>query len=336
MSSDLAIIVHGGAGRYPERLCQDKPPQLKAARELGWKALTKGASAVEVVAVALGALEAAECFNAGYGAYPNQDGKVFLDAGIMDGSSRAFASLINVSRVKYPSQLVLDMLKRKEHYMCIWTDEHQAALDKAKSADKKRYGWVKSEAEMLSPYVERLHKEEDGLEIKRDKKKEDKDRNGTVGCVVRDKDGHIAAGTSTGGVSHKPLGRVGDSPVIGAGVYADDKVCALSTTGHGEAILETALSGYVISAIREALKQDGNCFKKDEALLEKLLGNEFKNFEAQVPQKTAAMIVMPSCGKPAYGMSACNLTVSMSTGSKAKIKEEYTRLFFPDRTFKEL
>src|SRR3990167_1925227 len=229
MSSELAVILHGGGGKIGPEHGQKKLPYLRKALDLAWAALVAGKPGEFAVVEALRVMEGCEYFNAGYGGYPNVNGIVLLDVGLMRGD-RDFVSLIHVRRVKYPSSIALDMLLPRRTLLSTWTHELMMKLDEAPEFIKGRYGLVATHEDLVAPFVKQLMKEKGDFEVARDPKKEEAKAHGTVGCVVRDAKGEICAGTSTGGVSFKYNGRVGDSPIIGAGVFADNEICGLSTT----------------------------------------------------------------------------------------------------------
>ncbi|RIL06449.1 MAG: hypothetical protein DCC75_10815, partial [Proteobacteria bacterium] len=248
MSSDFGVIVHGGAGGAQDK--SEEPERVQGLREAvdcAWKLLVAGADGMEAVAAALRVLEENQLFNAGFGAYLNVDGKVFQDIGLMRGSGE-FTSVMNIPNLKFPSALACDLLKKGELGMRVWCAELDDFVRQAPAETQQRYGLVRDPRDLIAPYAEQVFQRYKRRQSGAQDPSQASTHQGTVGCLVRTKQGRLFAGTSTGGTLGKPPGRVGDSPIIGAGVYADDSVCALSATGHGESILRANLSGGVIGA----------------------------------------------------------------------------------------
>ena len=302
MSNGLAVIIHGGAGKLKRENASKKLPVMQQAVEGAWLALKQGKPGEFAVVQALRAMEESEYFNAGYGGYPNLNGVVLLDVGLMRGNLD-YVSIVNARRIKYPSEIALEMLKDNKTLMTTWTHELMTELDDAADFIKERYGHVQTHQELLSPYVEELLKDPQAAEVAKIEKM------GTVGCVVRDANGKVYAGTSTGGVSAKENGRIGDTPVIGSGVYADDEVGGFSTTGHGESFLRTLVTGHVISQMRSSLRSDPALFSKDTNALKKLVDLEMDELVRRA-QGRGAMIVIPVKGDPVYSYNSEMLSVA--------------------------
>ncbi|MCB0309600.1 MAG: isoaspartyl peptidase/L-asparaginase [Bdellovibrionales bacterium] len=317
----MAVILHGGAGHYDTSLTKNKLPGLRAALEAAWSFLTSGKPAEFAVAAALKVMEGDQYFNAGFGGYPNINGIVLLDVGLMRGT-RDFISLINVRRVKFPSAIALDMLKHKQTLLSIWTHEHMQQLDQSPEIFKERYGWVSTHDELIAPVVEQM--------VKRKKFEVDnKLPGGTIGCVVRDANGRLAAGTSTGGVSLKHNGRIGDTPIIGAGVFADDEVCALSTTGHGESFLMSSYSGFVVAEIRSRLRSNPDFFNQNPEELRLIMEAELSELERKAPGH-GGIVLIPSKGAPAYALNSEMLSLAYRTGSPDNITSDKAAIVLRD------
>lgn len=314
MTNQISVILHGGAGRYDAENAPLKIPVLKEALDAAWASLCRGESSEQAVIAGISVLEGSEYFNAGYGGYPNNRGVVLLDVGLMKGT-REFISLMNVRRVKYPSRIALEMFKYHSSLMTIWTHELMQQLDEGPQELKDRYGWVASNEEMVAPFVKNL--------IKRRTTEVSGDENhGTVGCVARDQNGTLAAGTSTGGINLKLNGRVGDSPIIAGGVFADNEICALSTTGHGEAFMSSMVSGFVIAEMRRQLRNDPEVFTHDPEILRQLLKAEFKEFDRKSRGRGGALIVIPVKGVPAYTFNSEMASLAARTGTPDSIHHE--------------
>ncbi|MBU7582946.1 MAG: isoaspartyl peptidase/L-asparaginase [Nostoc sp. TH1S01] len=216
------IIVHGGAKTIKDDKVAANHTGCTAAVEAGWAVLLGGGTAAEAVEAAIRVLEADQTFNAALGATLNSDGEVELDAAIMEGSLN-WGAVAAVQGVRHPISVARKIMDDKPRLLV------------ARGAERFA---VDSGAEMCKK--EDLIAEEQWQQWKKDEKVID--RPNTVGCVVLDASGILAAGTSTGGTTKQQQGRVGDSAVIGCGLYADNKIGACSTTGDGESIIPVVLA----------------------------------------------------------------------------------------------
>lgn len=220
----IAIAIHGGAGQNSEFIEANYHGYLeglKTAVEQGYELLMKGASALDVVEATVKLLEDNPLFNAGKGAALNSEGKVEMDAAIMDGNTLAAGAISMVTKVKNPISLARKVMSNTKHV-------HIAGYGALKLAEL-------NELELMP---------EDYFIVERqinDLKEEQSYGHGTVGCVALDAAGHLASATSTGGISNSLPGRVGDSCMIGAGCYAN-AYCALSCTGDGEVIITNVVA----------------------------------------------------------------------------------------------
>jgi len=226
-----ALAIHGGAGALPRtKFNREREEQyrqaLAQALTAGQEVLERGGSALNAVEASVTALEDNPLFNAGRGAVLCSDGTVELDAAIMSGTDLRAGAVAGIRRFKNPIQVARRVLERSPHVFLVAAGAESFAEENGFECVENRY--------FVTPYrAEQLHRDEPSL--------------GTVGAVARDDCGRLAAATSTGGMAGKRPGRVGDSPVIGAGTYADDRSCAVSTTGHGEWFLRT-VQAYDIAA----------------------------------------------------------------------------------------
>jgi len=231
----IAIGVHGGAGGSisdPER-AERMRAGAAAAVEAGHAVLASGGAALDAVEAAVVVLEDDPEFNAGRGAALTEYGRVELDASIMDGATRAAGGVAAVRGVRNPVRAARAVLADGRHVLLVGQPAVEFAATMGLSFESET--WFVTERERAA--LARL-KEGDAAGAR-----------GTVGAVARDSHGGLAAATSTGGVSGQRLGRVGDSPLIGAGTWADEMV-AVSCTGHGESIIRTALAHEVHALLR--------------------------------------------------------------------------------------
>ncbi len=232
-----SLVIHGGAGGM-SRVNLSAAAQaaaraaLHAALDAGAAILRDGGSAIDAVAVAVAVLEDAPEFNAGRGAVFTAEGTVELDAAIMDGRDRRAGAVARVTRTRHPVALARAVMARTPHVMLAGVGADAFAL--TTGLEQVDNDWFKT------PERERQFAE-GGATFDRAMKY------GTVGAVARDGAGHLAAATSTGGVTGKKWGRIGDSPIIGAGTYADDRACAVSATGSGEDFVR-AVAGHEVAA----------------------------------------------------------------------------------------
>jgi len=248
-SKDMAdehwsLAIHGGAGAITrERLDEAQRAEIEAglgaALDAGSKALANGGSAVDAVQAAIEVLEDDPHFNAGRGAVFTYEGRNELDAAIMDGSTRAAGAVTGVTRIRHPVALARAVMTDGPHVFLSGEGAEQFAREKG--------------FEMTDPSWFATEPRRKALEEFKAKKVGwfDVDlKYGTVGAVARDAQGHVAAATSTGGLTGKRWGRIGDSPVIGAGTYADDRACAVSATGAGEFFIRAAVAHTICDRVR--------------------------------------------------------------------------------------
>lgn len=234
-----ALAIHGGAGRIPSdpQHVEKREKALRAAAELGEAMLKDGASSLDVVEAVIHVLEDAPEFNAGRGAVLNAAGAHELDASIMDGRDRSCGAVAGVSTVRHPITLARAVMTDTRHVL-LSSGGAEAFAD---SLGAERILRVPNKWFSTKRQRENLKKAQALRALNRET------RIGTVGCVVLDRAGHLAAGTSTGGMTNKKFGRVGDSPIVGAGTFADDETCAVSCTGVGEDFIRNAIA-YDIAA----------------------------------------------------------------------------------------
>jgi beta-aspartyl-peptidase (threonine type) len=229
-----AFIVHGGAWDIPDEEVSSHLNGCRIAAQIGWTILKDGGSALDAVEAAIRSMEDDPAFDAGKGAWLNSAGEVELDAIIMDGATLNNGAVAAVQHVRNPITVARMVMERTSHSLLTGRGaEHFAQAQGIELCD---------ESELLTG-----HELERWRSIKARKNYSVRESfsgtpHGTVGAVARDRAGHIAAGTSTGGTPNKLQGRVGDSPLIGCGCYADDLSAGASATGWGESIMKVVLS----------------------------------------------------------------------------------------------
>ncbi len=249
-----ALVIHGGAGTItPKRI----PPELEAkinaklteAIIAGETILKNGGSALDAVTVSIQVLENSEYFNAGKGAVFAANGKNELDSSIMDGATLNSGAVSGVSNIKNPIILARAVMEKSRHVMLQGKGaEEFAALNKIETAPDE-YFFLQKRWDQLQRAKKREAEKAAGKKVSAlpiDYKY------GTVGAVAYDKHGNLAAGTSTGGMTNKAFGRVGDSPIIGAGTYANNTSCAVSGTGHGEFFIRATVARSICALMEYA------------------------------------------------------------------------------------
>lgn len=223
-----SIVVHGGAGDVPPELVATYIAGCEQAAEIGAAVLAAGGSAIDAVERAVATLEDLPVFNAGTGAALNEDGSIELDASIMDGRSLHAGAVCALPPFKNPIAVARRVMEGSPHVLLAGEGAARFAL---------QHGFERVEA--ASMITEQARSK---LAAARTRACTASASGGTVGAVARDVEGNVAAATSTGGTVNKLTGRVGDSPIVGAGTYADNATAACSTTGHGEGMLRVCLA----------------------------------------------------------------------------------------------
>jgi beta-aspartyl-peptidase (threonine type) len=226
------IIVHGGAKTISEDDVVANQAGCRSAVEAGWAVLNQGGSAAGAVEAAIRVLEADQTFNAGFGSTLNSEGEVEVDAAMMEGATLGWGAVAAVQGVRHPIVVARKIMEDKPRLLVARSGErfarNHAVEICAKEAlvSKAQYQEWKEDVKVL-------------------------DRPNTVGCVALDINGNLVAGTSTGGTTGQPQGRVGDTALVGCGLYADNQLGACSTTGDGESIIPVVLAKTAIDALKD-------------------------------------------------------------------------------------
>jgi beta-aspartyl-peptidase (threonine type) len=264
----IGFMIHGGAGSIkrgsmtPERekAYRDKLTEVVLA---GYKALQDGKSSVDAVEIAIRMMEDSPLFNAGKGAVFTADGRNELDASIMDGKTLMAGGVAGLHHVKNPITLARAVMERSPHVLMFGDGAEKFAKEQHIELVDEKYFWTQNAWDALKKEQE---KESPKSNVQSPKPKTESPKSkvqgpmslnetldpkhGTVGAVALDMQGNLAAGTSTGGMTNKKYGRVGDSPIIGAGTYANNVTCGVSATGHGEYFIRLGVARD-ISALME-------------------------------------------------------------------------------------
>lgn len=245
MPNPIAIGIHGGCGALDQSLMPatewaEARAHLANALRAGWSILRNGGRSLDAVEAAVIVMEDSPHFNAGYGAAINADGVHELDASIMDGETLAAGAVAGVRRIRNPVRAARAVMERSPSVLLISGAADAFAERSGLAMVDNTYFTTERRVKALASLRQR---ERDGTLGAAS----EGEKHGTVGAVALDAAGHLAAATSTGGFNNKPPGRVGDSPIIGAGTYARDGVCAVSGTGQGEVFIRRA-TAYDIAA----------------------------------------------------------------------------------------
>jgi len=272
-----AIIVHGGAGPIKDDSLPERLQGCKDAALAGWTILDQGGSSLDAVEAAVMALEDNSLFNAGTGSTLNSLGQIEMDAAIMEGESLRAGAVAAVSGIKNPIKLARQIMEDGRHVMLAGNGALMFA---------RQIGFAEVSSESLISERERNRWQ---------------NAHGTVGCVAFDREGKLAVATSTGGIFNKLPGRVGDSPLLGCGTYAN-KHGAVSCTGHGEAIMRILMA-------RAALEYLQNGIEPFEAARRAVDDLE------QLTGSSGGLILIDPCGRLAYArntthMPICSITIA--------------------------
>jgi beta-aspartyl-peptidase (threonine type) len=241
-----ALIVHGGAWDIPDAAVAACKSGCERALSAGWRILEAGGSALDAVEAAVVILEDDPAFDAGYGSHLSLDGRVECDAIVMDGSTLRAGAVATLQHVRNPVRLARKVLEDCPHMMLVAEGAERFAHEQGIKlcaneelvADAERQAWSKCKMDKHASAFHRGHEQ------------------GTVGAVAMDRNGQLFAATSTGGTCCKLPGRVGDSPLIGCGCYADQEAGGVSCTGYGEAIMKIVMAKSAADFLRHSL--DGN------------------------------------------------------------------------------
>ena len=277
-----ALVIHGGAGTIlkanmsPEKEAAYRA-KLTEALKTGQAILASGGSALDAVEATIQVMEKSPLFNAGKGAVFTHEGGNKMDASIMDGRDLNAGAVASVMRIKSPINLAREVMENSKHVMLSGAGaEEFASIRGIELIDPAYFATEKRRKQLESALKKELEKEA-GMMAPAEPKKislyddpiDPENKFGTVGAVALDQDGNIAAGTSTGGMTNKRWKRIGDTPVIGAGTYADNNSCGVSATGHGEFFIRAAVA-YSICA---RMKFQGLSLKDaaDAVIMQKLV-----------------------------------------------------------------
>ena len=276
-----SLIVHGGAWDIPDDAVEACKVGCRRALEAGWGVLSRGGHALDAIEAAIMVLEDDSVFDAGYGSHLNLDGQVECDAIVMDAATLRAGSVAGLHRVKNPIRLARAVLEKCPHMMLIsegaerFAMQHGIALCDPQDlvSPAEREAWLRCSKDSHAAKHHRGHEQ------------------GTVGAVALDAHGRLFAATSTGGTCCKLPGRVGDSPLMGCGCYADSETGGVSSTGYGEAIMKVVLAKTATDFLRPAASNPDRAAKAAVQLL------------AKRGRGTGGLILLDKHGNPGFAFS---------------------------------
>jgi beta-aspartyl-peptidase (threonine type) len=243
---EYALVIHGGAGTILKK--DMTPAKEKAYREAldqalatGETVLAAGGSGLDAVEAVIRLMEDNPLFNAGRGSVFTDKGVNEMDASIMDGRLRDAGAVVGIKTVRHPISAARAVMEQSPHVMLAREGAETFAAENGLEIVNPEFFWTQTR---WNSYLKAKKRQEEQQAPEADAK------HGTVGCVALDQEGNIAAGTSTGGMTLKMWGRIGDAPVIGAGTYADNRTCGVSATGHGEFFIRNVVA-YDIAALMD-------------------------------------------------------------------------------------
>lgn len=293
----IALAIHGGAGTINrEKMTVEQELEyrnkMEESLDAGYAVLEAGGSALEAVMSAVKVMEDSPLFNAGRGSVFTSDGTNEMDAAIMDGATKNAGAVAALTRVKNPITAAHAVMTNSPHVFMVGRGAEQFAEEQGLELVDPSYFKVQRRYEQWLKIKETEQQKLDHSSILQMELEDPyfKDRKfGTVGAVALDKGGNIAAATSTGGMTNKRYGRVGDVPIIGAGTYADNSTCAVSATGHGEFFIRTVVAHEISAQIKYAGKSLAEA--ADDVVMRQLVDIKGEGGVIAIDQK--GNIVMP-------------------------------------------
>ncbi len=249
LAAKWTLVIHGGAGGpakgvMPAEKEKAYLDEMSAVLQAGAKLLENGGTSLDAVEMCVKMMEDSPLFNAGKGAVFTAEGKNEMDAGIMDGKMGKAGAVAGVTTIKNPVAAARAVMEKSEHVMLIGEGAEIFARKQGLEIVDPSYFFTKDRWDALQKVLQKEKEKQPG----------DAEKHGTVGAVALDRYGNLSAATSTGGMTNKMKGRIGDTPIIGAGTYANNRTCAVSATGHGEFFIRHVVS-YDISARMEYLNE---------------------------------------------------------------------------------
>nr|WP_241737499.1 isoaspartyl peptidase/L-asparaginase [Neptunicella marina] len=311
MAGDIAMVIHGGAGTIlKSKLTPEKEREIRSKLEesvkKGYAVLKNGGASVDAVIAAIQNMEDSPLFNAGRGAVYTWDAVHELDASIMDGKTHNAGAVAGVSRIKSPIEAARTVMDKSVHVMLSGKGAEQFAENQGLEMVDNSYFDTERRRKALDKVKQALISEDHAMQFTQAMTDY---KFGTVGAVALDKEGNLAAGTSTGGMTAKRWGRIGDSPIIGAGTYADNGSCAVSATGHGEYFIRYHVAADICARVKYQGKNIVDA------------GDEVLNKELKQVGGDGGVIIMDSKGNIATPFNTPGMyRASVDTDGKVTVK----------------
>jgi len=289
-----ALIVHGGAWDIPDKAVDACKSGCHRALTAGWSILHDGGSALDAIEAVIIVLEDDPIFDAGYGSHLNLDGHVECDAIVMNGATLRAGATATLQRIKNPIRVARKILEKCPHMMLVaegaehFAKEHGIKLCKPEEmvSEAEQEAWMKCKADKHAAEHHRGHEQ------------------GTVGAVAIDAAGNLFAATSTGGTCCKLPGRVGDSPLIGCGCYADSEAGGVSCTGYGEAIMKVVLAKTTVDLLRQrAICVDSPAASSCDASTANIAAREAVHLFAKRTHATGGLVLLDRHGNPGFAFN---------------------------------
>ncbi len=289
-----SLIVHGGAWDIPDEAVEACKSGCHRALAAGWSILTRGDSALDAIEAAIMVLEDDPVFDAGYGSHLNLDGRVECDAIVMNGATLRAGAAAGLQRVKNPIQVARKIFENCPHMMLVaegaerFAKEWGIQLCKPEDlvSEAEREAWSKCKTDKHAAAHHRGHEQ------------------GTVGAVAIERAGNLFAATSTGGTCCKLSGRVGDSPLIGCGCYADSEAGGVSCTGYGEAIMKIVMAKTAVDLLRQpATCVDASPAAPCDASTANIAAREAVHLLAKRTHATGGLILLDREGNPGFAFN---------------------------------
>jgi L-asparaginase / beta-aspartyl-peptidase len=289
-----ALIVHGGAWDVPDEAVDACKSGCVRALAAGWSILSRGGHALDAIETAIMVLEDDPVFDAGYGSHLNMDGRVECDAIVMNGATLHAGAASTLQRVKNPIRVARAILEKCPHMMLVGEGAERFAV---------AHGIALCDPDELISEAE----QEAWLKCRNDKHAAEHHRGheqGTVGAVALDKEGNLFAATSTGGTCCKLPGRVGDSPLIGCGCYADSEAGGVSCTGYGEAIMKIVMAKSAVDLLRQSpICADSPPGASSDALTANVAAREAVHLLAKRTHGHGGLILLDRRGNPGFAFN---------------------------------
>ena len=289
-----ALIVHGGAWDIPEELTDACKNGCQRALAAGWSTLSRGGHALDAIEAAIIVLEDDPVFDAGYGSHLNLDGRVECDAIVMNGATLHAGAVSTLHRMKNPIRVARAILENCPHMMLVAEGAERFAREQGIAlcnpedliSETEREAWLKCRLDKHAAEHHRGHEQ------------------GTVGAVAIDQNGNLFAATSTGGTCCKLPGRVGDSPLIGCGCYADSEAGGVSCTGYGEAIMKIVMAKTAVDFLRRSVVcVDSPHGASCEPSSAQLAAREAVHLLAKRTHATGGLILLDRHGNPGFAFN---------------------------------